>query len=591
MPDQLILFALLVAVFALLIWGRIRYDMVAFGALMLAVIFGVVPADSAFEGFGHPAVIIVALVLVVSRGLANSGAINIVAQKLVDAGRSVSAHIAIMAGIGAGLSTVMNNVGALALLMPIDLHAARQAKRDVRETLMPLSFATILGGLVTLIGTPPNIIIASFREQRIGESFAMFDFAPVGLVCAVAGVIFVATIGRRLIPKTAGSAQKSTEGFQVADYLAELSVPDDADVVGKVVMELDDTAEAADVVIVGIIRNGRRLPGLGRQQEVRAGDVMLIEAQAQALDSFAHSLGLKYSQSDETPRLLSGGDLRLAEVVIPPGARIEGRSAMSMRLLQRFGVTVLGISRGGRRITERVRKTQIEAGDVLLVLAPKDRLSEIVDWIGALPLAERGLTVTDGRMAAIAVGYFALAVGLASFGLVNLAIALGIVVMVYVALDIVPPREIYATIEWPVVVLLGAMIPLGIALEKTGGTETISTLLIDASFGAAPWLVLTLLMVVTMTLSDVLNNTATAVIAAPIAIDLAERLDSNPDAFLMGVAVSASCAFLTPIGHKNNTLIMGPGGYAFGDYWPMGLPLEVLTIAVAVPAIVFVWGV
>ncbi|MEM8628106.1 MAG: SLC13 family permease, partial [Pseudomonadota bacterium] len=409
LTDQVILFALLTGVFGFLIWGRVRYDIVAFAALLLAVALGVVPEKEAFTGFGHPAVLIVALVLVVSRGLANSGAISLVAERIVDASRAISSHIAIMASTGAAMSALMNNVGALALLMPIDLHAAEQAKRSARATLMPLSFATILGGLVTLIGTPPNIIVASFREDRLGESFSMFDFSPVGLVCAITGVAFVALIGWRLIPNAGEKAPQKARDFKVANYLAELTIPEDAaEVIGKVVKELDDMAETHDVAIVGLLRGGRRLPGLGRQQEVRAGDVMLVEAQAKAISAFASAIDVNIDAAPEEQErrgLLSGAsDLQLAEVVVPPGARIEGRTVASMRLLQRFGVTVVGLSRGGRRIRERVRKTPIAAGDVLLMLAPKERLGEMITWVGGLPLADRGLAVQDQRLAGIAVG-------------------------------------------------------------------------------------------------------------------------------------------------------------------------------------------
>ena len=587
--DQIILFALLACVFALLIWGPWRYDLVAFGALVAGLIVGVVPSDQAFEGFGHPATVIIALVLVVSRGLSNSGAIELIAKYVVDAGRSVSAHIAVMSGVGAGLSAVMNNVGALALLMPIDLQAAAKAKRSPSLTLMPLSFATILGGLVTLIGTPPNIIIASFRAKNFGEPFHMFDFTPVGAACAVVGVAFVALIGWRLIPVSDKEGDGERQRFQVDAYVAEISVPENSPAVGQQVRELDDICENVDVVIVGLIRRGKRLPGQGRRRMIRTGDILVVEAAADDIDKFVGELKLEYVGSDKHEGVLAGGDLSLMEVVVPPNARIEGRSAIQLRLLHRHGITLLGVSRQGRRFHERVRKLTIRAGDVLLLLGPNERLGEIAEWLGGLPLAERGLQVINRRMAITATGIFTAAIVLASTGQLYLPVALALCAILFVLLNIVPLREVYHSIEWPVIVLLGSMIPIGIALEASGGTALIAQSLVDLSQGAAPWVVLTLLMVVTMTLSDVLNNTATTVIAAPIAVDVASKLGVNADPFLMAVAVAASCAFLTPIGHKNNTLIMGPGGYRFGDYWRMGLPLEIIVIAVAVPMILLVW--
>jgi len=587
--DQTILFVLLFFVFVFLIWGRVRYDLVAFIALIVALVAGVVPKDQAFSGFGHPATIIIALVLIISRGLSSSGVIEVVAQQVGRLSSSLKSHIAAMAGISAVLSAVMNNVAALALLMPVDIQAAKKAKRSPALTLMPLSFASILGGMITLIGTPPNIIIAEFRQKAVGSSFGMFDFAPVGLACAVAGVIFVATIGWRLIPASRKEHDVTQDLMETGSFLAELYVPEGSPAIGQRVRELDPLSEENDVMVVGLVRNGKRLPGQARWTEIKEKDLLVVESAPDALDSFVGLLKLDFRQNATETSLLDNEDMSLLEVVVPPGARIEGRSAQSLRLQYRHNVTLLGVSRQGRQFRERVRKLKIKAGDVLLLHGPRQRLQAISRWLGALPLAERGLELIQRHKAWLAVGLFATAIALASFGLVYLPIALAGVVALYALLNIVPPRQVYDSIEWSVIVLLGSMIPIGAALEASGGTALIAGMVIDFSAGHSPVFVLTLLMIVTMTLSDVMNNTATAIIAAPIAIDIAARLQVNPDPFLMTVAVAASCAFLTPIGHKNNTLIMGPGGYRFGDYWRMGLPLEILVILVSIPTILWVW--
>ncbi len=587
--DQIILFSLLVVVFGLLIWGRFRYDLVAFGALVVALIFNVVPYEKAFDGFGHEATIIIALVLVISRGLSNSGAIDLIGRIVIDKTRSLSAHIGITSIVAAGLSAVMNNVAALALLMPVDLKAADKARRSPALTLMPLSFASILGGLITLIGTPPNIIIASFRQEALGEPFGMFDFAPVGTVAALVGVLFIMTIGWRLIPspknqQSAGQRLRS----EVKNYIAEVRVPEDSDSIGRLVRDLDEVADDNDIAIVGLVRAGRRLPGQARLADIRAGDILVIEADAGSIDSFVGALSLEYVGSEKNASL-TGEGLSLMEVVVPEGAMIEGRSALSMRLMPRHGILLLGVSRQGRRFHERVRKLRIKAGDVLLLLGPNERLSDIIGWMGVLPLKERELQVAQRQKAGLAVGLFASAIAMASFGILHLPVALAAVCVMFVITNIVPLREIYTSIEWPVIVLLGSMIPIGAALESSGGTAFIASNIVNLAEGYGPVVVLTLLMVVTMTLSDVLNNTATTVIAAPIAIDIANRLNVSADPFLMAVAIAASCAFLTPIGHKNNTLIMGPGGYRFSDYWRMGLPLEIIVIAVSIPMIMWIW--
>ena len=587
--QQVLLFAVLLLLFGLLIWGRWRYDLVAFAALVAALIAGVVPADQAFSGFGHPATMVIALVLVVSRGLSNSGVVEVVAGKVVDAARPLFAHIGIMSGLAAVLSAVMNNVAALALLMPVDLDAAAKAKRSPALTLMPLSFATILGGLVTLIGTPPNIIIATFRDEALGAPFEMFDFTPVGAACALAGVLFVALGGWRLIPRERGARDSFQALFELEDYVAELTVPEGAKAIDQKVAELTEGNDTGDVEVLGLIRRGQRLPAGARQVRIAEGDVLVIQAGPEAIEKFAGANGLDLADTEKGSDMLKGADLELAEVVVPPGAWIERRSANNLRLLQRYSVQLLGVSRQGQRQRERIRRLAIQAGDVLLLLGPSEELGEAVQRLGCLPLAKRGLQVLQREKAGLAVAVFAVAVALASFGLISLPVALAAVVAIYVFAGIVPLRELYESVEWPVIVLLGSLIPIGQALESSGGTALIAGGLVSLSAGHSAVVVLALLMVITMTLSDVLNNTATAVIAAPIAVDVAGRLGVSPDPFLMAVAVAASCAFLTPIGHKNNTLIMGPGGYQFGDYWRMGLPLEILIIVVSIPMILVVW--
>ena len=586
-PDQATLFGLLFFVFVFLIWGRWRYDLVAFVALLVALLTGIVPKEQAFSGFGHPATVIIALVLIISRGLSNSGAIELVARYVVDASRKLGTHITIMSGLAAALSALMNNVAALALLMPVDMQAAKKAGRSPSLSLMPLSFASILGGMITLIGTPPNIVIAEFRGAALGEPYKMFDFAPVGLACAIVGVAYVALIGWRLLPNARKSADAGQELFDLADYIAEVRVPEGSDVIGRQVRDLDNAAGRSDVDIVGLVRRGRRMPGLARSVEIRAGDILVIEASPDSLEEALGNLNLEYVGKGEGQ--LGEDDLILNEVVVQESSRLAGRTAMSLRLLYRYRVALVGVSRRGERFRENVRKLLLQPGDVLLLLGADERLSDITGRLGLLPLADRGQRVIQRDKAWWAVGIFAAAITIASFGWVYLPVALGCATALFVLLNIVPIRDVYSSIEWPVIVLLGSMIPIGGALQSTGGTELIAAGIVDVSAGFSPVVVLTLLIIVTMTLSDVMNNTATAVIAAPIALEIAVRLDVNPDPFLMGVAVAASCAFLTPIGHKNNTLIMGPGGYRFGDYWRMGLPLEILIIAVSVPAITFFW--
>jgi di/tricarboxylate transporter len=408
------------------------------------------------------------------------------------------------------------------------------------------------------------------------------------VVTALAGVIFIVFIGWRLIPQVESDASRKDPPTPHQDYVAEVRVAENSKLIDRRVSDLDSESDEADVAIVGLVHNGKRLPGRARREIICKGDLLVIEADAEHIDAFVGGFGLEYVGGEKYRGHADEG-LALIEAVVPENARIEGRSALDLRLLYRHGITLLGVSRKGKTFRDRVRKLDVRAGDVLLLLGPLEQLDDIVIWLGCLPLKERDLQVVQRHKAWITVASFALAIAAATSGIIHLPEALALVCMVMIGFNIVPLKEIYTSIEWPVIVLLGSMIPIGSALEASGGTALIAQQIIEFAAGYGPLVVLALLMVVTMTLSDVLNNTATTVIAAPIAIDIAARLSVNPDPFLMAVAIAASCAFLTPIGHKNNTLVMGPGGYRFGDYWRMGLPLEIIVIAVSLPMILVVW--
>ena len=587
---QATIFGLLAGVLVLFIWGRWRYDIIALAALLAAVVTGLVPAGDAFLGFGHPATVTVAMVLIMSRALSNAGVIDMISRHVNLAAERVMLQIGALSSLGAVLSTVMNNVGALALLMPVALQAARKVKRSPALLLMPLSFGSILGGLVTMIGTPPNIIIATFRDKSAGEPFGMFDFTPVGAVVALVGLAFIATVGWRLIPASRRKTLSAAELFDLEDYVSEVSVPEGSPIVDKTMLEIEDMIEGIDALIVGVIRKGRRGFGVARREPVKAGDLLVIEASPENIDGLIKDLGLEMV-GVEGPKtnLLVADDVALMEAVVPPRSRIERRSANQMRLRRRYGVNLLGVSRQGRPIRQRIQSLALRAGDVLLLQGDAERLPEVIAAIGCLPLAGRGLQMGRGHQAWFCGGLFIAAIAAATSGLMSFPIAISIAVAVVALLKIVPPREIYESVDWPVVVMLGAMIPVGEALETTGATGLIAGGIVDLAGDASPVIILALLMVVTMTLSDIMNNAATAVVTAPVAVAIADQLGANPDPFLMTVAVAASCAFLTPIGHQNNMLIMGPGGYRFGDYWRMGLPLEVIIVCVSIPMILWVW--
>ena len=587
--EQVAIFSILAGILTLFAWGRIRYDVVAFMGLILCVLLGLVPVQDAFSGFSHPATITVAMVLILSRGLANSGVVDLIVSRLMFTVKRVSLHVAMLSGVSAVFSTVINNVGALALLMPVGIESSAKAKRSPAVILMPMSFASILGGLVTLIGTPPNIIIANFRTDIRGEPFAMFDFSPVGVVVAIAGVAFIALIGWRMIPEKRRARVTGEKLIAIDDYITELGIPKDSDLIGVSLRELDQRAEKLDVDIVGIIRDKRRILATLLHEKINNNDILIVKAGPQELDKFVTDTKLELLAGKEKASLLRSEDTAMMEAVVQSSSRMEGRTFTSLRLKTRYGIHLLGVSRQGTPIRKRLPQVRFRGGDVVLLQGDSKSLADLVFSLGCLPLAKRRLNIGVGKKAGLAVSIFVAAIITTAMGLASLQIALSVAAIAMVLFKIVPVRNVYEEINWPAIVLLGAMIPVGRGLESTGGTQLIAESILDLGVSLPPAFILALVLVVTMTLSDVMNNVATAVVMAPVAVSIAGQLGVNVDPFLMAVAVGASCAFLTPIGHQNNTLIMGPAGYRFGDYWRMGLPLEILITVFSVPMILFVW--
>ncbi len=583
--DQITIFAILGLTLVFFMWGRWRYDIVAFSALMVGVLAGVVPTQTAFLGFGHPAVITVATVLVISRALQISGAINHLADVICRAAKTPLAQMGTLSGVGAGLSAFMNNVGALALLMPL---ALRISERPT-TVLMPLSFATILGGLVTLIGTPPNIIIATIRSDTAGAPFAMFDFAPVGLPVALIGLGFVLVVGWRLIPRDRVARRSPEEMFEVDTYIVEARVTEASELIGKPVHEVEKAGDERSIV-VGLLRDDRRhLTRLGREP-LRAGDILMIRADPSTIDELIRKAGLELTGEQQlSEEKLRSDEIGLIEAVVPPGARIEGRNAHELHLRRQFGVALIALAREGHAIRERLATVRFRAGDVLLLQGVEDNLPNAVAELGCLPLAHRGLSLGRSGKIWIPVAVFALAIAVTAAGALPVHVSFGAAVAVLVLANRITMREAYEAIDWPVIILLGAMIPLGNALQSTGGTALIAGGIVGLAGAFPVWILLALVLIVTMTLSDLMNNAATAIVMAPIAIGIAGQIGVSADPFLMATAIGASCAFLTPIGHQNNVLVMGPGGYRFGDYWRMGLPLEALIVVVSIPLILWAW--
>ena len=639
--EQILILAILACTVGMFLWGKWRHDMVAMGALLACVLTGVLPSSEALTGFAHPAVITVACVLVMSRGLLTSGAVDVLTRYVLPKKSGPTLSLVALMGLGAVLSGFMNNVGAMALLMPVAIQLAKRLELTPGQVLMPLAFGTILGGMTTLIGTPPNLIVSGFRAQTGAGGFAMFDFTPVGLAVALAGVAFVALVGWRLVP---ARKQSGLEGFETGAYLTEARVLPDSKSVGKSLRELEKLLDEASAQVVGLVRNEIRMTAPGLMRRVHAGDILVIEAEADALSGLLSSLGLKLEESgrppesedDENPDAADPAaakqgpkrdlqrvqnsrgpdaakaavqddadadaddavdeskpepatEIVLVELAVLPGSILAGRSASDVLLRARYGINMLALSRQGHRLRVRLRLLPIKAGDLLLMQGPPDVISEFAADTGCVPLAERELRIPNQRKAWLSVGIMTFSVALAAFGVLPAAISFALGVLASMALRTVPPRGVYEAIDWPVVVLLAALIPVAGAMQTTGTADLIARVLLENVAQGHAVVGLSLILVVTMFLSDLMNNAATAAVMCPIALGTASALGVNPDSFLMAVAIGASCAFLTPIGHQNNTLILGPGGFRFGDYWRLGLPLEILVAAVSIPLLLLVW--
>ncbi len=609
--NQIIIVTLLAITMAMFLWGRWRHDMVAMAALLACVFTGLVPGSEAFAGFGHPAVITVASVLVLGYGLQISGAVDVLAKHLLPASSGPTLSILALISLTALLSGFMNNVGALALMMPIAMQMAAKHDLPAGKVLMPLAFGSILGGMTTLIGTPTNLVVAGFRESSGMSSFSMFDFSPVGVSVALVGITFVGVFGWRIVPVR---KQSESGSFDTGTYLSEVRIISGSTAENMSLQEVEQLLDEADAQIIGMIRRDVRLSAPNPRRILQDGDILVIEVEPESLPKALSSLGLKLEEEipasdDQESETLPDAELNksdgkipekdsdidtskaeeivVQELVVMPGAALVNRSATDIELRTRYGINLLAISRQGQRSIKRLRSTPVKDGDVLLLQGDPESVSGFASQFGCLPLAARDIRVPKKGQALTASLIMTIAVAAVAFGILPAAVSFVAGALAFAIFGIVSVRSIYTSIDWPVVVLLAAMLPVANAMLTTGAADLIAQFLLDNV--AQSHAIAALVLVLTMFLSDLMNNVATAAVMCPIGISTANQLGVNPDAFLMAIAVGASCAFLTPIGHQNNTLILGPGGFRFGDYWRLGLALEVIVVAVSVPMLLWVW--
>jgi di/tricarboxylate transporter len=533
-------------------------------------------------------VITVVAVLILGRGLTNSGLVDELAHQLSKVGEKPWVQVASLTSVVAFLSAFINNVGAIAIILPVAVQIARKSGKSPFYLLMPIAFGSLLGGLTTMIGTPPNIIIALARAKTGSPPFGMFDFTPVGLGVAIAGVVFISVLGWRLVPERKGQASRE-ELFHIEDYLTEVRVSKGSPLVGSRLSALARFKDV-EVNVIGIARGKRRIIAPSAHEFLDEGDILVIEADSEDLKSFIRAARLELAEDKKLgDDILKSEEMGLSEAVIAGNSMMVGKTAISLNLRQKYGFNLLAVARKGRRLKSRLASLRFQNGDILLFSGAMESVHETLKQLGCIPLAQREFGVRQPQKALVGAAVFLGAVGVAALGVLPIQVALVLAVVLMVFAGLISVRELYESVDWSVIVLLGALIPVGMALETSGGAQTIAHRFLVMTHGMAPVVPLVGILIWTTLLSNIINNAATAVLMAPIAISVATSLGVSPDPFLMGVAVGASCAFLTPIGHQSNTLVMGPAGYRFGDYWRMGFPLQILVVLVAVPLILWIW--
>ena len=586
--DQLFAFGIIGAVIALLIWDRLRYDLVGMLALLASVATGIVKPNMAFRGFSDDIVIIVGSALVVSAGVGRSGLVEAFMRPLSARMTQPWAQVVILTGAVTFLSAIVKNIGALAIFMPIALQVARRHGTSVSSLLMPMAFGSLLGGLMTLVGTSPNIIVSRMREDMVGQPFGMFDFTPVGLTVALAGLLFLG-FGYRLLP-TGRQAAETHPSFSISDYMAEARLPASSPFVGKTVADLEAHGQG-DVTVAAIIREGYRRYVPAGHWVLLAEDILVLEADTHALARIVKQAGLQLVHENELEAAKTGkaDDTVLLEAVVEQRSPLIGNTVEDSGLRGHYGVNLLALSRRGKPIRQRLRRVRFQFGDLVLFQAPASGISEILTRLGCLPLAGRDLAIGRPEKRRQTLAIMAVTIGLVATGTVPVAIAFFGAAVAMAALRVLSLKEAYDAVEWPILILLGSLIPISEALRTTGGTELVAGWLSSVAQGLPPVGALAMMMIAAMAVTPFLNNAATVLVMAPIGASLAAHLGLRPDAFLMAVAVGAGCDFLTPIGHQCNTLVMGPGGYRFGDYWRLGAPLSLIVILLGTTAIALFW--
>lgn len=584
--PQTFAFLIIGAMMVAFIWGRWRYDVVAVGALLAALALGVVPPTEAFSGFSDDIVIIVASALIVSASVSRSGIMELAIRRFAPNISTPRAQLILLVVVVTILSAFVKNIGALAIMMPIAFQMARKSGVSPSLFLMPMSFGSLLGGLMTQIGTSPNIIVSRVRQEMTGQAFGMFDYTPVGLALSIVGIIFLA-LCYRLLPERKREDSGLDRAIEIKNYTTEARVIEDSAAIGKTVGDIHASADGQAMITRLVSASGQGRTPLP-DAKLRAGDILMIEGDPEALDKMVSQSGLIFSER-RGAATKDAADIGIIEAVIGETSALIGATAQELTLFDRTGLNLLAVSRRDQRFTERLGQIRFQNGDVILLQGHLKRLPELLREWDCLPLVERGLRLGSVRNGLVPLLILLVAMAATALGIVPVAPAFFAAAVAMVLSRSIPLRDVYAQLDPPILIMLACLIPVSDSLRATGGTEIIASWLSMTASTLPGWGALALIMVAAMAVTPFLNNAATVLVMAPIAATFATDLGYAPEAFLLAVAIGAGCDFLTPIGHQCNTLVMGPGGYKFGDYWRLGAPLSLIVVLVGVPMLMLVW--
>lgn len=591
---QWIVLGIITIALILFIIGKPRYDVVSLISLLLLVLVGAVDADKAFEGFSQSAVVTVIAALVISAGLLKTGLLDYLLVHFNRHFKTTAMKIFSLMTLTALLSSFLNNVAALAMIMPMTLSVAKENKESPSIYLMPIATASLLGGLITKIGTPPNLLISNYREHIGMAAYQFFDFTGVGIALTFLGILFTATIGWRLIPQRKSHALDE-DPYNIEEYISELQIPDDSTLVGTTIRSLVADNQL-DINVLSIIRHGIHISAPSATECLMENDLLMIKAEHGELNKLMEKTGLKLKYLDPKTiledRLIEDSAVKLVEIVLKSDSPLIGHDVIELNFRNTYDANLVAVSRQGTPSVNRLKYYRFQAGDVLLLLIGDSTLKATCQRMRAVPLSFRDISYKPPmakwkKLASVVAFLIAILFNVA--GVLPIQVCFLATALFYILIGILSVKESYDAIEWPIVAMLGSLIPMGTALENSGAADLIASGLLSIAQGQSPLFALMLTMTVTVLLTNLVNNSAAVMIMAPIGVALSQYLNLSLDPFLMGICVGASSAYMTPIGHQSNTLVMGPGGYRFMDYWKFGLPLSIITILAGAPLIALVW--